>query len=137
MIARWWRDLQVHAIGTRRWVVALIGTSVLGGLTEAAALLLALRVALGLSTDGLDSRVAMPVWNASFAPGPAIAIAALCAIASLVAHFAIAWQSAQLELDGLGQLPRSCDREFRRRGLVDPSPPARRAPCKRPSAISA
>jgi len=96
VIPQVWRDLQAHADGAKRWLAMLVGTAAIGGLAEAAALLLALRVALALGTDGLSSHVDLPLANISLSADQAIGVAALCAAASLLAHLAIAWESAAL-----------------------------------------
>lgn len=95
MIRRIIRGLGPYLSDARRQAALLLVTSVVGGAAEAMALLLTVRVALSMNGTGIDA-IELPVVDQTLRPEYAVLIATGCAIAALLAHVAIASQSARL-----------------------------------------
>ena len=86
--------LAPFACGTASRAVALVALAVIGGVVESAALLITVRLALRMSSGGVEG-LELP-FGATIDIGPAVAIALCCAVGAMVAHIAIAYLSAQL-----------------------------------------
>jgi ATP-binding cassette subfamily B protein len=77
----------------RRSITALVAASVVAGFAEGAAILIVVRVAVEVASDTVSSNF-VPFATAPTGSGTAVAIAAACALVTLVAHLVIAEQSA-------------------------------------------
>ena len=104
----------------RRSVALLVGASVVAGLTEAAALVVVVRVAVDLASDTVSSDF-VPFFFAPTSAGAALAIAAAFAVITLSAHLIIARESAALSAQVLQNARSRALRAFTRAGWATQS----------------